>query len=150
MLTPLDIQNKHFSKTIRGYSETEVEEFLGLVVRSMEDLIVVNIDTTTKITELENELSRYKSMEKTINEAMILAQKTSEDMVRNASEKSSYIIERGEDQAKKIMNDANKEVLDILKRHEAAKLELKAFQTKFKVLLESQLKLVDEMIVSIE
>lgn len=146
MLTPLDIQNKQFSRAIRGYNETEVEDFLAMIVRSMEELIQVNIETTAKIADVEQELQRYKSMENTINEAMILAQKTSEDMIHNATEKSAYIVERGEDQAKKIINEANNEVMAAVKRHEEVKHELKAFQTKFKVLLESQLSVVNAMI----
>ena len=32
MITPLDIQNKEFKKVIRGYKESEVEEFLDKVI----------------------------------------------------------------------------------------------------------------------
>ena len=53
MLTPLDIQNKQFSKSLRGFRDVEVEEFLALVVRSMEELIQVNIDTTAKLKTCE-------------------------------------------------------------------------------------------------
>lgn len=144
MLTPLDIQNKHFKKSVRGYNEIEVEEFLGLVVRSMEDLIQVNIETTAKIHEYEKQIEHYKSMEKTINDAMILAQKTSEDMIKNASDRAAYIVERAEDQAKKIIGDANNEILLTLKKHEDAKHALQTFNMKFKVLVENQLKALDE------
>ncbi len=145
MLTPLDIQNKHFKKSVRGYNEIEVEEFLGLVVRSMEDLIQVNIETTAKIHEYEKQIEHYKAMEKTINDAMILAQKTSEDMIKNASDRAAYIIERAEDQAKKIIGDANNEILLTLKKHEDAKHALQTFNMKFKVLVENQLKALDEV-----
>ncbi|MBM7560516.1 DivIVA domain-containing protein [Fusibacter tunisiensis] len=150
MLTPLDIQNKHFSKVIRGFSETEVEQFLADIVKSMEDLIQTNIDTTAQNAQLEREISKYQAMEKTIHDAVVLAQKTSDDLIHSANEKAKYIVERAEDQAKKTINDANTEVIEVLKRHEAAKMVLKAFQTKFKVLLESELKLVDEMIINAE
>ncbi len=146
MLTPLDIQNKQFPRSVRGYNENEVEEFMALIVRSMEELIQVNIDTTSKMTVMEEQLDRYKAMENTIHDAMVLAQKTSEDMIQSAHERSSLIIEKAEEQARKLLEDANKDVIDTIRRHEAAKHEYRAFGTKFKVLLESQLKLVDEMI----
>ncbi len=150
MLTPLEIQNKQFSKGLRGYSETEVEEFLAQVVKSMEELIHVNIETTSKINELEKRLEHYTQMEKTINDAMILAQKTSEDIIRNAETKAQYTIERADDQAKKLITDANTEVLNIIKRQEYAKQDLVSFNTKFKVLLESQLKLIDNQLKEME
>jgi cell division initiation protein len=146
MLTPLDIQSKQFSKTLRGFREVEVEEFLALIVRSMEELIQVNIDTTAKLQTCEKELERYKSMEKTINEAMILAQRTSEDMIKNANDRSSFIIEQADEQAKKLIGDANNEVLNVIKRHEEAKHALQTFQMKFKVLVENQLKVLEETI----
>ncbi len=127
-------------------NETEVEEYLAMVVRSMEELIQVNIDTTAKIKEVEAELERYKAMEKTINEAMILAEKTCEDMIRNAEEKVKFLLERAEEQAKKTINDASNEVLEVVKKQESAKQELLTFQTKFKILLESQLQLVNDHI----
>ena len=58
MLTPLDIQNKQFPRSVRGYNENEVEEFMALIVRSMEELIQVNIDTTSKMTVMEEQLDR--------------------------------------------------------------------------------------------
>ena len=60
MLTPLDIQNKTFGKSVRGFNAEEVEEYLALVVRSMEELIHVNIDTTTQNKEMEKQLAHYQ------------------------------------------------------------------------------------------
>lgn len=144
MLTPLDIQNKQFSKSLRGYNEVEVEEYLALIVRSMEELIQVNIETTAKISEMEKQLDRYQVMERTINEAMILAQRTSEEMIKSAHEKADFIIQKADDQAKSIISDANNEVLTVIKRHEEAKHALQSFQMRFKMLVENQLKALDD------
>ncbi len=144
MLTPLDIQNKTFGKSVRGYNAEEVEEYMALVVRSMEELIHVNIDTTTQNKEMEKQLAHYRLMEKTISDAMVLAQQTSEDMIKNAHEKASYIIERADDQAKKLISDANTEVLNVIKRQEEAKHALETFKMKFKLLVESQMRLYEE------
>ncbi len=144
MLTPLDIQNKHFTKSLRGYNESEVEEYLAIIVQSMETLIQVNIETTAKIRDYEKQLSHYIAMERTINDAMILAQKTSEDMIKSTNDRAAYIIERADDQAKKLIGDANNEVLSVIKRHEDAKHALQTFQMKFKMLVETQLQSFEE------
>ena len=39
MITPLDIQNKEFSRGVRGYKEEEVDEFLDLITVDMEKLL---------------------------------------------------------------------------------------------------------------
>lgn len=144
MLTPVDIQNKHFGKSIRGYSEVEVEEYMALIVRSMEELIQINIENTAKVLDYEKQLERYKAMERTINDAMILAQRTSEDMITHANEKAAHIVSRAEDHAKKLIDEANLEVLSIIKKHEEAKHALQTFQMRFKVLVEHQLKTLEE------
>ncbi|HAS72753.1 MAG TPA: hypothetical protein DCS67_01255 [Clostridiales bacterium UBA8960] len=144
MITPLDIQNKRFGKSLRGLNEIEVEEFMALIVRSMEDLIQVNIDTTSKLQECEKQLERYIAMERTINDAMILAQRTSEDMIKNANDKAAFIIEKADEQAKRLIGDANNEVLSVIKRHEEAKHAMQTFQMRFRVLVENQLKTLEE------
>lgn len=146
MLTPLDIQNKQFSKSIRGYNEVEVEEYMVMIVKSMEELINVNIETTQRIKALEKELHKYTQMEDTMSEAIVLAQKTSEDLMKTTEEKTKYMIERAELDARKIIDDANNEVIEVNRRYEEAKRDYKAFQTKFKIFLESQLQVIQDSI----
>lgn len=145
MLTPLDIQNKKFPKSPIGFNQSEVEEFLALVVASMEELIQINIDNTSKVNELEASVEKYKTMEKTIHEAMVLAQKTSDEMIKNAHEKADFIIDKAENKAKELINGANDEVLTIIKRKEEAKHDLKAFEMKYRVLLEKQLEALNDL-----
>ena len=39
MITPADIENKEFSRGVRGYKEDEVDEFLDLIILDMEKLL---------------------------------------------------------------------------------------------------------------
>jgi len=144
MIKPIEIQNKEFTKTVRGYNPTEVDEYLGLIVKSMEDLIQTNIDITHQLKTYEKDMARYIQMEKTINDAMILAQKTSDDLMRTTEEKSKYLIERAEKDAEKIIHEANLEVVEVIKRKESAVRDYLTFVTKFKVMLEGELKSIDQ------
>ena len=143
MIRPIEIQNKQFLKSVRGYNAQEVDEYMVQIVQSMEELIQTNIEVTAKVKGLEKDMARYVQMEQTINEAMILAQKTSDDMIRNSEEKAKYIIERAEGDAQKILNEANAEVLDAMKRKEEVIRSYQTFIMKFKVILESELKQID-------
>ena len=42
MITPADIENKVFSKAVRGYKEEEVDEFLDLLTLDLEKIITEN------------------------------------------------------------------------------------------------------------
>ncbi|MBS7527401.1 DivIVA domain-containing protein [Fusibacter paucivorans] len=143
MIKPIEIQHKEFTKTVRGYNPTEVDEYLAMIVKSMEELIQTNIEITAQVKMLERDMTRYVQMEKTINDAMILAQKTSDEMIKATEEKAKYILERAETEAEKIMNTANIEVLEAIKRKEEAVRDYMTFVTKFKVLLEGELKGID-------
>ena len=42
MLTPLDIHNKEFKRSFRGYNEDEIDDFLDQVVNDYEKLFREN------------------------------------------------------------------------------------------------------------
>lgn len=49
MLTPLDIENKRFSKTFKGYDVDEVDDFLDQLTEDYEKLYRENADLKNKI-----------------------------------------------------------------------------------------------------
>ncbi len=53
MITPLDVQNKEFSKAVRGYKEEEVDEFLDLITVDLEKLITENAGYKEQIARLQ-------------------------------------------------------------------------------------------------
>ncbi len=42
MITPVDIEQKEFTRGVRGYREEEVDTFLNLIILEMENLIRTN------------------------------------------------------------------------------------------------------------
>ncbi len=143
MITPLDIQNKEFTKAIRGYKEVEVDEFLDTVIASYEKSYNESIEFKEKIRMMEEQLEKYNSIEKTLKDTLVVAQSTAEEVVMNANQKAEIIIREAQDNAKKIICDANNEVLNIRREYEEAKKEFHIFKTRFKTLLESQLDIVE-------
>lgn len=144
MITPLDIQNKEFTKAIRGYKEVEVDDFLDKVIESYEKAYNDNIEFKEKIRLLEEQLEKYNSIEKTLKDTLVVAQSTAEEVAMNANQKAELIIREAEEKGKKIISDANNEVLNIRREYEEAKKEFHIFKTRFKTLLESQLNIVTE------
>jgi len=61
MITPLDIQNKEFRRSIRGYNEAEVDEFLDEVMKDFEKLYKENMELKDKILVLNEQIDRYNS-----------------------------------------------------------------------------------------
>lgn len=139
MLTPMEIHNKEFKKSMRGFNEEEVDEFLDKVVADFEKLYRENGELKDKIAVVNERIENYALMEKTLQSTLVVAQTTAEDVVVNARKKAELIIREAEEQAKKIIEGANNSVIDVHREYENVKKEVQIFKTRFKTLLESEL-----------
>ena len=64
MLTPLDIENKRFSKQMmNGYSVEEVDEFLDQLTLDYQTLYRENSSLKEKINDMEASINHYKTIE---------------------------------------------------------------------------------------
>lgn len=144
MLTPLDIQNKEFGKSFRGYKETEVDSFLDEIIVDYEKIYKENIELKDKIGVLSDTLKQYNNLEETLKNTLIVAQSTAEEVTNSAKKKSELIIEEAEVNARKIVEEAHKEVITIEKEYEDLKKDIYVFKTRFKSLIEAQLSTLEE------
>ena len=139
MITPMDIRNKEFKKSFKGYKEDEVDEFLDKVIADYERIYRENGELKDRISIDNERIESYNSMEKSLQSTLLIAQTTAEDIVSNARKKADIIIKEAEDQARKIIEDANSSVIKVNKDFEELKKEVQVFKTRFKTLLESEL-----------
>jgi cell division initiation protein len=139
MITPMDIRNKEFKKGFKGYKEDEVDEFLDKVIADYERIYRENGELKDRISIDNERIESYNSMEKTLQNTLVIAQTTAEDIVANSRKKAELIIRESEDQARKIVEDANSSVIKINRDYEELKKEVQVFKTRFKTLLQSEL-----------
>lgn len=144
MLTPIEIEKHSYKKGFRGYSTEEVDEFTRVICEDYEKLYKENIVLKDKINILTNAVKQYKSMEETLQNAIIVAQSAGEEVQKNAREKADNIIKEAENQAGRILNDAGKEVTKVSYEYEKMKRNVEVFRTKIISLLTSQLDIVKE------
>ena len=153
MLTPLDIENKRFSKNVRGYNVDEVDDFLDQLTADYEALFRENNDLRAKIEESKKDLEHYKSVEQTLQNTLIMAQTTAEDiksnaqtsaddMKRNAQVRAEQIIRDAQSEARRATDEIAKEEFEIRKRTEELKRQFGVYRAKMESLLISQLELL--------
>jgi len=143
--TPNDLQNLTFKKNIMGYSEDMVNEVLDKIIEDYSEYIRENIELKDKIALLNEGLQHYKTLEESLQNTLLVAQQTSEEIKRNAYEKADNIIKEAELKAQKLINDANQEVVKIKYEYEEMKKKLHVFKSKAETLLMSQLELLKQM-----
>ncbi len=139
MITPLEIQNKEFKKGMRGYKEDEVDEFLDQVMIDYEKLYKENIELKEKIEVAHHQMEKYKDIEETLKNTLIVAQNAAEDLRANSHRKSELILEEAEVRGREIIAKAHKEVEEIRNEFENTKKQMQIFKTRFNTLLQSQL-----------
>ncbi len=144
MLTPLDIENKRFSKTLKGYNVDEVDDFLDQLTIDYEKLYKENSELKEQIDENKKELEHYKSVEKTLQNTLLMAQTASEDIKTNAQERANQIIRDAENEAKRATETISKEEFEIRKRTEELKRQFDVYKAKMEALLISQLELLQD------
>ncbi|MBA2874066.1 DivIVA domain-containing protein [Thermaerobacillus caldiproteolyticus] len=142
-LTPLDIHNKEFSRGFRGYDEDEVNEFLDQVIKDYEMVIREKKQLEEKVAELTEKLSYFTNIEETLNKSILIAQETAEEVKRNAQKEAKLIIKEAEKNADRIINEALAKSRKIALEIEELKRQSKVFRTRFRMLVEAQLEMLN-------
>lgn len=143
--TPNDLQNITFKKHLAGYSEDMVNDVLDKVIEDYSAYIRENVELKDKLALLNEGLQHYKTIEEALQNALLVAQQTGEDIKKNAYEKADNVIREAELRAQKLINDANQEVVKIRFEYEDSKKKLHLFKSKCEMLLMSQLELLKQI-----
>lgn len=144
MLTPIDIQNQDFGVKLRGYNADEVDDFLDMVGSDYEKLYKENIELRDKVSSLAKEVEKYKSMEDTLQNSIILAQGAAEDIKKNASEKADNIISEAHNKSEDILRQTNADILARKNELSALKMEVESYKTRIKGTCAALLELLEK------
>ena len=146
MLTPLDIENKKFSKQMmNGYNVDEVDDFLDQITVDYEKLYKENTELKNKNEELTNSMSQYKAVEETLKSTLIMAQSTAEEVKAVARKEAEQIINEAETNAKASVANIESEILMKKKAKEDIEKQFDVYKAKMESLLISQLELLKEV-----
>ena len=146
MITPLDIENKKFSKQMmNGYSVEEVDEFLDDLTIDYEKAYKQSTELKTRVDELESSLLHYKTIEDTLQNTLVMAQTTAEEVKDVARQQAEQIIKEAEGNARKSVDDLGQEILMKKKELEDIKKQFDVYKAKMESLLISQLELLKDI-----
>ncbi len=146
MITPLDIENKTFKKqAVNGYSTQEVHEFMAELLRDYERIYRENIEYKDKIAVLNQGIQHYKSIEDTLQNALVVAQGTAETVKQNARVEADNILRDAELSARKSVDEIGQKVLEKQLKLEETQKQFDVYKAKMEALLISQLELLKDM-----
>lgn len=146
MITPLDIENKKFSKQmVNGYSVEEVDEFLDQLTVEYEQKCRDLSERERQISQLENDLVHYKTIESTLQNTLVIAQSAADEVKNTAKQQADAIIKEAEGNARQSVESLNQEI--VFKKREMDEMEKQfdIYKAKMESLLISQLELLKDM-----
>ena len=146
MITPLEIENKKFSKQMmNGYSVEEVDDFLDDLTEDYTKNYKEVSELRNKVEELNNSLEHYKSIESTLQNTLVMAQTTAEDIKNVAQKQADQIVSEAKGTAQKRVDALDNEIIAKTKELEDVKKQFDIYKAKMESLLISQLELIKDI-----
>ena len=146
---------KEFARTANGYDPSEVNAFLDQVIDQIEKIVGELKAKDAKIKELEEKgtdvdkikekLEQYQRMENTLNNAILMAQKTSDQIKANAYRESELIVDEAKKNANRFVNEALLRAEKIEMESAMLKRNVTLFKRRLRGLIEQQLEMVDDI-----
>lgn len=142
MITPIELQSKTF-KTGLGYEKRDVENFLNSLLSDYEIMYKENMELKDKINTLNNGLNYYKSIEKTLQKALVLAEKAAEDTKEASIKEARAIEEDAKGKAQVILADAQYELQKLHDKTLQLLRQYDLYKAQFKHMAAAQVELLD-------
>jgi len=144
-MTAMDIMNKDFKKAMRGYNMDEVDEFLEQLSEEYETAYKENIVLKEKLNVFEDKLDHYAKMETTIQNTLLLAQNAAEQAKQSSQSEAEFIIKNANESAKRILDKAHVDVLNINDEFDRTKQEFAKFRSKFRNFIVTQMEMFESL-----
>ena len=145
-ITPWEVKNQKFKKKFKGYDPLEVDGFLEILAGEIEEgTKEINL-LKEKLSSLENKLSEYKNMEETLQNVILTAQKSADELKKNAEKEAELLIREAKIKSQRLLEEP------VLKLSEMKKelYELKNLKDEYILRFKSMLDLHKNLLESYE
>ena len=144
-ITPIDIRQQQFGRSLRGLDAREVDSFLNLVSDELETLQRENNRFKEELARTMRIVEEHRERERTLKETMITAQRITDDIKEGARKEAEIIISRAEIQAEKIIHAANDRLIKVIEDINEMKRQREQLRVGLSNLVESHRKLLREI-----
>ncbi len=96
-----------------------------------------------RVSELTDRLGHFTNIEETLNKSILIAQEAAEDVKRNAEKEAKLIIKEAEKMRTVLLMKHCLSLVKIAMDIEETKKQSKVFRTRFKMLIEAQLEMLN-------
>ncbi len=158
-----------FTRTLRGYDPDEVNAFLDKIIGQVEGMVSEIKEKDKKIAEqnqklvqqnkriselqgleeenknLKQKAEQFGRMEATMSKAIVMAQKTSEQLRVSAQRESDAMVDEAKKNANRIINEALLKAEKTEREANTLRRNINIFKRRVKDIVEAQLEVVNEL-----
>jgi cell division initiation protein len=119
-ITPIDIQHRTFKRALQGYDRAEVDQFLDEIIETLEDDATHCAALEAEIADLRERISHFKAMEDSLQNTLLLAQRTADEVKASAHKEADLIKEQARLASEREIASYNDAILDVRREHQRA------------------------------
>ena len=141
-ITPLEIRQKSFERTMRGYDKDEVTAFLVTLSQEWERLLDETKELRIKYEASEKEVSKLREVESSLYKTLKTAEDTGANLIEQANKTADLHLRETQFKAEAILNEAKAKAKATIEESEMTSKELaEEMEERLKELVENYKKL---------
>ena len=145
-----EIQNTKFTRSVRGYKEEEVDEFILRVIDDIAELLRENAKLKDKCDMLQVDVDRYREQENLLIETLESAKGLMRDISTSAERRAEIVLKNAELDADRTMREAKESVEIITEDAMDMARRWEQFKARYKNLLQTELERFENMSADLE
>jgi cell division initiation protein len=144
-VTPIDILQKEFTPSKKGFDPDEVKAFLEETRETLENVLTENQSSKISLAVQEKEIAKLRANEDEIKETLLVARKLTEDMSSQARREADLILGEARLEAQRVLTQAHDEHRDLLQEVVHLKGQRLQLIAGIRGVLDAQSRLMDEI-----
>lgn len=143
-ISPIDIQHKTFKRALQGYDRGEVDQFLDEVIETLEDDAQQQAALEAEIADLKERVSHFKAMEESLQNTLMLAQRTADEVKASAHKEADLIREQARMNAEREIAGYNEAISEVRREHQRTVEASERIKSELRGLLMTHMTLLDK------
>ncbi|TAM85937.1 DivIVA domain-containing protein [bacterium] len=143
-ITIVDIQHRTFKKAIQGYAREDVDQFLDEIIEGLEDEGQERAALEAELLDLKERISHFKAMEESLQNTLLLAQRTADEVKAAAHKEADLIIRQARIEAEKEVATLKDQIEAANRERQYAFAEREKARNELRALLLTHLSLIEE------
>jgi cell division initiation protein len=142
-ITVVDIQHKTFKKQLQGYDRGDVDAFLDEIIETIEDEATARAALEAEVADLRERISHFKAMEQSLQQTLLLAQRTADEVKAAAHKEADLIKQEALMHAERQIADLGDRIAESRREFQRAIDTTAQAKSELRSLLMSHLALID-------